>query len=141
MKTLDERLMWAQQNLDPVRSDYRVVFEDPNELDASVKVLVPDPNWMAAALHGGILPPVWVYQELAKDEAQPGFTKHTRLYLLHETEPLGPMTEEQAMEYLVMKDIPPHIWETKANKPRLKICRVSQIPNDRQFRDAWSLAA
>lgn len=147
MKTLDERLMWAKQNLDPIRSDYRVVFENPDELNmsidanASVKVLTPDPNWMAAALHGNILPPVWVYWELAKDEAQPGFTKHTRLHLLHETEPVEAMTEEEAMEYLVMKDIPSEIWDTRANRPRFKICRMSQIPSDRQFRAAWALAA
>ena len=43
------------------------------------KIPVPDPNWMACALQGGILPPVWVYQELAKDEAEPDFKKHTRV--------------------------------------------------------------
>jgi hypothetical protein len=48
---------------------------------------------MACALQGGILPPVWVYHELAKDEAQPDFKKHTRGYLLHQTEPVEAMTE------------------------------------------------
>ena len=88
-----ERLCWAKENLDGVQSDYRVVYED--NVDECAKILVPDPNWMACALQGGILPPVWVYWELAKDEAQPGFKKHTRGYLLHDTEPMGPMTEHQ----------------------------------------------
>jgi hypothetical protein len=63
-------------------------------------------------LQGGILPPVWVYHELAKDEAQPDFKKHTRGYLLHQTEPVEAMTEEQAIEYLIMKDCPKSVWQT-----------------------------
>ena len=66
---LFDRLCWAKENLDAVQSDYRVVYED--NIDECAKILVPDPNWMACALQGGILPPVWVYWELAKDEAQP----------------------------------------------------------------------
>ena len=68
---LFDRLCWAKENLDGVQSDYRVVYED--SIDECAKILVPDPNWMACALQGGILPPVWVYWELAKDEAQPDF--------------------------------------------------------------------
>jgi hypothetical protein len=73
-----ERLHWAKDNLEKVQSDIRVVYEDPEDMDNPAKILVPDPNWMACALQGGILPPVEVYWELAKDEAQPDFEKHTR---------------------------------------------------------------
>jgi len=73
---LFDRLCWAKENLDGVQSDYRVVYED--NIDECAKILVPDPNWMACALQGGILPPVQVYWELAKDEAKPDFVKHTR---------------------------------------------------------------
>ena len=72
---LFDRLCWAKENLEPHQSEYRVVYED--SVDECAKVLVPDPNWLACALQGGILPPVWVYWELAKDEAQPDFKKHT----------------------------------------------------------------
>ena len=72
-----------------------------DNLDEPAKVTHPDPNWMACALNGGILPPVWVYWELKKDEAQPDFVKHTRGYLLHNTEPVKAMTEEEAIEYLI----------------------------------------
>ena len=65
-----DRLCWAKENLDGVQSDYRVVYED--SIDECAKILVPDPNWMACALQGGILPPVSVYWELAKDEAEEG---------------------------------------------------------------------
>ena len=63
-----DRLCWAKENLEGVQSDYRVVYED--SIDECAKILVPDPNWMACALQGGILPPVEVYWELAKDEAE-----------------------------------------------------------------------
>jgi len=92
-----DRLGWAKQNLEPYRSEYCIVWEDPDNLDEPAKVTHPDPNWMACALNGGILPPVWVYWELKKDEAQPDFVKHTRGYLLHNTEPMKPMTEEEAI--------------------------------------------
>ena len=72
----------GRKRIEKVQSDIRVVYEDPEDMDNPAKVLVPDPNWMACALQGGILPPVEVYWELAKDEAQPDFEKHTRGYLL-----------------------------------------------------------
>jgi len=136
-----ERIGWAKDNLEGVQSDYRVIYED--SLDECVNILVPDPNWMAAAMHGGILPPVWVYHELAKDEAEEGFTKHTRGYLLHETPPIGPMTEEQAIEYLIMKDVPQSVWQTwnEGNRPKMVICRKEQLPVTREWRNAWRLAA
>ena len=106
---LFDRLCWAKENLDGVQSDYRVVYED--SVDECAKILVPDPNWMACALQGGILPPVQVYWELAKDEAKPDFKKHTRGYLLHETQPIEALDEKSAIEYLIMKDLPQSIWK------------------------------
>jgi hypothetical protein len=136
---LFDRLCWAKDNLEPYQSDYRVVFE--TNVDAPASVLVPDPNWMACAMSGGILPPVWVYHELARDEAMPGFKKHTRGYLLHETEPMPPMSEEEAIEYLIMKDIPNHIWRTwnEGNKPKMVICKKEQLPQTRAWRNAWKI--
>ena len=136
---LFDRLCWAKDNLEPYQSDYRVVFE--TDVDAPASVLVPDPNWMACAMRGGILPPVWVYHELARDEAMPGFKKHTRGYLLHDTEPMPPMSEEEAIEYLIMKDIPNHIWRTwnEGNKPKMVICKKEQLPQTREWRNAWKI--
>ena len=134
-----DRLCWAKENLEGHQSDYRVVYED--SLDECAKILVPDPNWMACALQGGILPPVEVYHELAKDEAQEGFTKHTRGYLLHETKPIDAMTEEQAIEYLIFKDCPQHVWQNwdTGNKPKMVICRKEQLPSTREWRNAWKI--
>lgn len=137
---LFDRLCWAKENLDGVQSDYRVVYED--SVDECAKILVPDPNWMACALQGGILPPVWVYHELAKDEAQPDFKNHTRGYLLHQTEPVGAMTEEEAIEYLIMKDCPESVWKTynDGNRPTMVICKKQQLPQTREWRNAWKIS-
>ena len=136
-----DRLCWAKEKLEGKQSDYRVVWEDPDKPEECAKVTVPDPNWMACALQGGILPPVEVYWELAKDEAKPDFKKHTRGYLLHNTKPIEAMTEEKAIEYLIMKDIPQRVWRDyeKANRPRLVICRKDQLPSTRVWRNAWKI--
>ena len=135
-----DRLCWAKENLEPHQSDYRVVYED--SLDECAKILVPDPNWMACALQGGILPPVEVYWLLAQDEAQPDFKKHTRGYLLHNSKPIEAMTEEQAIEYLIMKDVPQSVWRDydSGNKPKMVICRKEQLPGTREWRNAWKIS-
>jgi len=117
-----------------------VVYE--NSVDECAKILVPDPNWMACALQGGILPPVEVYWMLAQDEAQPDFKKHTRGYLLHNSKPIEAMTEEQAIEYLIMKDVPQSVWRDydSGNKPKMVICRKEQLPGTREWRNAWKIS-
>jgi len=138
--TLFDRLCWAKENLEPFKTDYCVVFE--KSLDGCASVLNPDPNWMACALHGWILPPVWVYWELAKDEAKPDFKKHTRGYLLHDTEAMPPMTEKEAIEYLIMKDVPQSVWMNwdSGNKPKMVICKRNQLPESRHWRGAWRIS-
>jgi hypothetical protein len=51
------------------------------------------------------------------------------------------MTEERAIEYLIMKDIPQKVWRNwdKGNKPRLVICRKDQLPSTRVWRNAWKI--
>ena len=136
---LFDRLCWAKKHLEPVQSDYRAVYED--SVDECAKILVPDPNWMACELQGGVLPPVWVYHELAKDEAQPDLQKHTRGYLLHDTPPIGPMTEEEAIEYLILKDCPADVVANfdKGNRKTLVICKKEQLPQSREWRNAWRI--
>ena len=97
---------------------------------------------MACALQGGILPSVEVYWELAKDEAQPDFVRHTRGHLLHNTKPIEAMTEEQAIEFLIMKDCPQHVWRTynDGNKQKMVICRKDQLPATREWRNAWKIS-
>ena len=127
------RLLEAKSRLKPVQSKYRVLFEDPREPDAPAKILVPDPNWMAAALAGDILPPIDTYQ---RDRLVPDGEPKEHPY----AEPIGPMSEEEAIEYLVMKDIDPSVWrDYKGNRTILKIVPVEMIPSDRSFRNAWKI--
>lgn len=137
---LFDRLCWAKEWLEPVQSDYRVVYED--SVDECAKILVPDPNFMAACMNGGIIPKIENYWALAEDEAKPDFKKHTRGYLLHDTEPMGAMTEEEAIEYLIMKDIPKSVWQNwdSGNKPKMVICRKGQLPQTREWRNAWRIS-
>jgi len=130
----------ARQQLEPYQTKYAVVYEDV-DMDCCA-VMHPDPNAMAALMDGGVFPPVWVYWELAKDEAQPDFKRHHRMHLLHDTPREGPKTEEEALQYLIMKDVPQHIWRNyeTSNSVHLKIIRREQQP-DRQFRNAWRIAA
>ena len=125
------RLAEAKSHLAPVQSKYRVLFENPEQPDAPAAVLVPDPNWMAAALAGGILPPIDTY---LRDRDVPDGQPKEHPY----AEPIGAMTEEEAIEYLIMKDIPPQVWrDYKGNRTILKIVPVELIPSDRSFRNAW----
>jgi len=138
---LFERLIVAKHEMEGYQSEYRVVFDDPLTPEEPSKILIPDPNFMAAAMHGGILPPVWVYLELHHDEKQPGFTRHHRGYLLHETPPIEALTEEEAIEYLIIKDIPYHVWGESHNRPVFKICKITDLPATREYRSAWKLDA
>ena len=128
-----DRLAEAKTRLDPVQSKYRVLFEDPATPDEPAKVLVPDPNWMACALEGDILPPIETYQ---RDRGVPDGQPKEHPY----AEPIGAMTEEEAIEYLVQKDIDPSVWrDYKGNRTILKIVPVEMIPSDRSFRNAWRI--
>ncbi|MDV7341779.1 hypothetical protein RYZ26_19415 [Terasakiella sp. A23] len=131
---LYERLAVAKQHLQPVQSDYRIVFEA--DIDHPASVLIPDPNWMACALNGDILPPVSVYHDLEYDEDGRVLNGH----ILHDTPPIGAMTEEEAIEYLIQKDIPAHVWNVKnGNSIKMIVCRKDQLPQTRNWRNAWKI--
>tara|TARA_S200002703_G_scaffold115440_1_gene101028 strand:- start:338 stop:763 length:426 start_codon:yes stop_codon:yes gene_type:complete len=133
MSHLWDRLAEAKSRLKPVQSKYRVLFEDPLEPDSPAKVLVPDPNWMACALEGGILPPIDTY---LRDQNVPDGEPKEHPY----AEPIGAMTEEEAIEYLIQKDIPPQVWrDYEGNRVIMKIVPVELIPSDRSFRNAWKI--
>ena len=133
MTHLWDRLAEAKARLEPVQSKYRVLFENPAEPDAPAAVLVPDPNWMAAALAGNVLPPIDTY---LRDQNVPDGQPKEHPY----AEPIGAMTEEEAIEYLIQKDIPPQVWrDYQGNRIIMKIVPVELIPSDRSFRNAWKI--
>ena len=133
MSHLWDRLAEAKSRLAPVQSKYRVLFENPTEPDAPASVLVPDPNWMAAALAGDVLPPIDTY---LRDQNVPDGQPKEHPY----AEPVGAMTEEEAIEYLIKKDIQPQVWrDYQGNRTIMKIVPVELIPSDRSFRNAWKI--
>ncbi len=127
---------------------YRVIFDDPDHLDEPTKVLVPAQNWLDEAMSGG-LPPIWVYWQLQDDEQQAikegrhsTFKHDPEKYALQFTAPrIGCLTEEEAMQYLCMKDLPRKCWAQEHNRPMFKIVRTEEVPSNRQFRNAWEMAA
>jgi len=139
-KLHERELIFKDQHKDLPEPSYAIMWEDPADPDAPMKVTKPSPTWLAMAMHGDILPPVEVYHALAEDEAQPGFKRHTRGHLLHDTQPVPAMTEQEAMEYLVKKDIPARVWrDYKGNRQILKIVPVHMIPTNREFRNSWKI--
>jgi hypothetical protein len=136
-----DRILHAEKTLEPFRSEYVVAYEDVDQETCSI--MIPTPEAMAQLMHGGVFPPVWVYWELAKDEAQPNFERHHRMHLLDETPREDSKTEKEAIEYLIMKDVPQHIWRNyqNSNSVNMKICKRKQLPKSREFRDAWRIAA
>lgn len=145
---LFERLAEAKDRLTPIQSKYRVVFEDPDNLESPAAILVPDPNWMAAALAGEVLPPIEAYladQKVVEEYIEENGSLEGFSWKNHDPQhpyakPIGPMTEEEAIEYLIQKDIPPRIWrDYKGNRTVLKIVPVEMIPSDRSMRNAWRI--
>jgi|TARA_R100000084_G_scaffold53881_1_gene22642 hypothetical protein len=134
-----KRLVWAKENLKKYYSDYRIVYED--NVDECAKIMTPDPNWMACALQGGILPPLEAYFKLKEDEKKLNFERHSRGYLLHNSKPVEAMTEEQAVEYLIKKDCPKSVWKNynKSNKLKMIICKKNQLPSNRKWRNTWKI--
>ena len=53
----------------------------------------------------------------------------------------GKISEEQAIEFLIMKDIPQHVWDgsTQTNRKLFQIVKTSQLPPTREWRTAWRL--
>lgn len=127
------RICWAQKNLDPVEPKYAIVWQ--NEIDEPLKIEHPGPRWLAQALAGGILPPI---EARLLDKDIPDGEKKNHPY----ADPIGAMTEEEAMEYLVKLILPNHIWMDKtSNRKKFVICRRDMLPADDTYRGAWRLVA
>lgn len=138
---LIDRIGWAKENLTRHDTEYCVVYEDI-DMD-TVAVMHPDPHCMAMLMHGGLMPPAWVKIQLQEDEKQPDFVSHKlgNGHLLDTTEPMGPLSEEEAVEWLIQTTVPKHIWENwnSGNKPKMVICTKKQLPATREWREAWTI--
>jgi hypothetical protein len=138
MTHLWDRVAWAHEHLTPVQTDLVIVWEDPDAPDSPACVTVPAPEWLAMAMYGGLLPPVEHYHDERRDPDGTfvGPKDHWSAYT-----PLGALTEEEALEYIVMKDIPRRVWDPPegSNARHFVICRREQLPATRRWRNAWTL--
>lgn len=129
-------------------AQYRIIYEDPNHPDDPAVVVTPSDNWLKTAM-AGKLPPIETFLKLKLAEEKSiqegthdSFNHNPEDYLAQFTAPrIGPLTEEEAMEYLLLKDVPMQVWGKQHNKPMFCIVKADQVPCDRTFRDAWRLAA
>jgi hypothetical protein len=138
MTKLIDHIAWAKANLERVEPTYCIAWEDPDAPDEPMKVTVPAPEWLAMALHGDMLPPVEVYHAI--EDTMLGNTVHPEAGAqLHEAPRMPAMTEEQAMEYLLQKDVPRRVWQQSHNRQMYYIVPRSAIPTERHFRNAWRL--
>ena len=53
---------------------------------------------------------------------------------------LPPLTETEALQYVLQKDIPARVWGKAHNRPMFAFVRASDLPTDRTFRNEWRLA-
>ena len=127
-------------------TEYCVVFENPDDLDAPAAIMSPTPEFMQMA-KAGDLPEIWVYWRL-QDKEQQAIHEGRHHEFQHDPNDLelqftaprtGPLTEEEAMEYLCMKDLPRNVWAKQHNRPMFKIVPKKDVPSDRTFRNAWRL--
>jgi hypothetical protein len=164
--TLYSRLVIAKKSFAPVETRFRVAFED--DLDNGVKLLMADPNWLAAAMRGGVIPKLESYhnsvyrltvqfpgeqpvsanirgikiKDAKMDAVAKGAIVKSMIVIGHDWHD-GPrakaMTEVQAIDYLIQKDIPNSAWGGSGNRQKFKVVAKSDLPNDRKHRNAWSL--
>ena len=133
------RLKWAKDNLRPFQTKYAVVYQE--NLETPCAIMHPAPEFMSAAMHGGILPPIEAVLALNEEAESPYFKRHTLGPQRDAAPPIAALTEEQAVEYAIKQSIPRRIWEdtSGSNSRKMAICHRNQLPASRDFRDAWRL--
>tara|TARA_R110000744_G_scaffold270457_1_gene383669 strand:- start:1356 stop:1751 length:396 start_codon:yes stop_codon:yes gene_type:complete len=129
-----------------INPKYRIVYSDPDDDSTNVCIVSPSPRWLQKAMSGG-LPPVSVYWDLKEEErtlSKPGVPFYHSKELLHKqyTAPrIKPLTEEEAMEYLILKDVPRSVWGRRHNRPMVRIIKAENLPKPSEwvFSEAWEM--
>ena len=142
---MSDHLLSHYDDLPRFETDYRVVYDDPDRMDEPTKVLYPAPEWMHIAMTEGFcsIDIWWEIEDAetkAKDEGWHESFRHTDEILDRQHERhTGPMTEEEAIVYLCLKDLPRKCWDREHNRPMFKIVKKDQVPTERTFRNAWEM--
>lgn len=146
-----------------------IVWEDPADLDAPAKITTPSPQWLRMATLGGVLPSVEAYhsarlcieltdgrryegvtyleaQDLrlfAKEKGEEVRQERVTDYPVHAAPVISSLTEQEALEYILYKDVPARAWSKKYgashNRPNFVIAPRENVPTNRFVRNAWGL--
>lgn len=126
----------------------RVIYED--KLIGGVAYLCPSDKYVKRCMEGDV-PPLSHVFSMRKKEAEfakrnnnnnEGFTHSEEdLEIERNGSKLPPMTEIEAIWYIIMKDVPQEIWATGGNRRRFKIVTEDQIHlHNFNFNQAWELS-
>lgn len=114
------------RNVEPVECNTRIAFHDDSQ--EAVKVITPAPRFIATLMAGGYVR----HARVCREEAG-------RPVLEGTGEIMGPMSYDEAIEFLLWKDLPRGVNNysimTTDDLPRIR----GDIDLARKFRNAWRL--
>lgn len=141
--------------------DHVIVYEDPFDMEAPVRVCRPQPMCVHQLLFGGVHAPIEAHLEhkllminsdgsgdvVAKFEADEYAKRHDVIsqhvvdYRRVHDEVMQALSYEKAIEWIMMKDVPYLVWANNGGQNRRKfaIADRSAIPHDCSQRNAWRL--
>ena len=104
---------------------YVIVYEDPEDLDAPARVVTPGADFFEHASRGGVL--MDAREVLAR----------ARGSTFDESKTAGPMTNQEAMVWLLLHSVPERVWNS--NSQMYSFVEADTVPRDRTFRSAWKM--
>ncbi len=128
-------------------TDY-VILVDDGQLE-HIGVMYPSDEFMEQAKEGK-LPHIKYYWKLWEAEKK-AIENDTHAEFCHSQEDLdavvwacendnvGPLTEEQALEYLMLRCFDQDVWGSQHNVPKFRFVKQSDLPENREFRNAWKM--
>lgn len=142
--------------------EHCIPWADQYDLDAPVRVTHPSPRCVAELMAGGIHPPIEALNsqqllfvlddgssEVVGRLDAPRYRAQHGDRIKHEIvvensrahqEVMGPLTYEQAIEWIILKDIPMDVWGRQHNSPQYCIVIRDALPKDRTNRNHWKLS-
>lgn len=145
---LGRRFLEAKNQLTPFHSEYVILHEDPEYPERPASITVPSPNWMAAAMAGGIIPPIEAFLQdqqtldayIERHGSSIGFDWRNYSRCYGYCEPAEKMSEREAINYLIMKDLPARVWrDYRGNRSILRVVKRSELNDNCKYRSAWRI--
>jgi len=127
-------------------TEYCIIYEDPDRPDDPVSVVNPTDEFMQQAYNGELMS-IDIWLDLVRDENKAIVEGRHRTFnhcpeklrLQKEGKKAGKLTEEEAITYLIFKDVPERVWGKEHNRTMLKVMKKKNLPKVRTFRNAWEI--